>query len=137
MSATINLVDPRKPSRGLSLLEVVFALGLFFMVFSFVFGVFPAAYRASAHGRNQVTAVNLAREYLSVEKTKSYDAVVSSGPVTVPISSQLNGVTVVHNYQVNVDVTEVEPDKQKTLLVTVRWGTSGSKVELETLVCKW
>ncbi|MEW6281958.1 MAG: hypothetical protein AB1758_25360, partial [Candidatus Eremiobacterota bacterium] len=79
-------------------------------------------------------AVNLAREFMAVERAKAYDQVASSGPLGVPLTATMNGVQTTETYQVTVSVNELEAGRLKAVLVTVGWGSTGSKVQLETLV---
>ncbi|MEW6279890.1 MAG: prepilin-type N-terminal cleavage/methylation domain-containing protein [Candidatus Eremiobacterota bacterium] len=121
----------RMRNRGLSLIEVVMAMFLFFIAMTLVFGVFPACHLAADQGLRRSIGRQLAQEFMSAERAKPFSQVRSLGtfPVSVPVTR--NGVDSVLKYQVSVSV--VPGATVKEVLVEVAWE-QGRSVKLEGVV---
>ncbi|MBI3929805.1 MAG: prepilin-type N-terminal cleavage/methylation domain-containing protein [Armatimonadetes bacterium] len=122
----MNTRTLKRNRRGISLLEVIVALGLLAIGMLAMVDLFPVAYEVADSGRDELLATHLGQAYIDGENSKDFYA-MAGGQYTDSHLLALDGAKVPHTYKTFVTVTPMgtaslsSADKAR-VSVQVQWS---------------
>ncbi len=121
--------------RGLTLLEVIIAAFVFLLFVVFTSGLWIAYSRSVAKSRNHLVATHLGRTVLENAVDLGYNSVQSSGPLTLNMQLETDGVVHDVPFEYSLNVSQQAPGlKRVQVLVTYTYQGKTTEVDLETLI---
>lgn len=120
---------------GMTLMEVLFAVGIFVTVCTALVGVWITHFNAMDVAQNHLAATHIADSLLAEEAGLAFRAKSRSGATNVTRS--VDGVKTVYTYNWDIEVydTTVDSPDIKQVKVTVNWTEDNIKKSLTMVTC--